>query len=100
MEDVIRIGDVYLFKIGKLPDGLKETKTDVMYEGKTNSHRFKGGKIYFKKEGDYVFGYFQAKNTMLLHSPTEHGNHRIPDGAYRLEHPNEITHEGMRPMVD
>ncbi len=104
----IRHGDLALLKIEKLPKDLKQTKTKVIMQGSHgHDHSFNNGKLYLKKENDFVFGYLVAKNTVLLH--LEHGKvikgktlreAKIPNGIYELRKQNEETNEGMRPVID
>lgn len=103
----IRHGDLGLIGIEKMPEGLKETKTKVLLEGKSNKHIFDNGKFYEKKESNFVIGYFEATDkTHLFHA--EHGESngdklkktKIPKGAYQLRVQVEDTHEGMKQVVD
>jgi hypothetical protein len=88
-----------LIGIKELPKGLKASKSDVVLEGKSNTHRFKGGRLYLKAVDDFVFGYLKAKNTVLLHP--EHGkNVKIKDGVYELRKQHEDTNDGMKPVQD
>jgi len=103
MQKVYRHGEILLRKISKLPTGLKESKTNVIMSGShANSHTFNNGKLYLKKENDFVFGYFRAKDTSLLHP--EHspkiGDAKIPDGNYELRKQQEHTPSGLVPIID
>jgi len=98
-----RHGDLGLLKIDKLPKELRLTKTKIAMVGSHgNNHSIDTGKLYFKKENDFVFGYLVAKNTNLLHP--EHkdktGKAKIPDGIYQLIKQNEYTPQGLIPVVD
>lgn len=99
-----RHGDLALVGIKTLPGELKETKTDVILKGTSNTHTFKGGKLYLKAVDEYVFGYLVAKNTTLYH--TDHGKGdglrtaKIRDGVYELRKQVEHTHDGLRPVKD
>jgi hypothetical protein len=94
-----RHGDLALIGIETLPNGLTESKTHILFEGKSNTHKFSGGKLYLKQVDGFVFGYLVAKNTTLLHP--EHGKAvKIKDGVYQLRHQQEYTPEGMKPVVD
>lgn len=103
-----RHGDLALCGIDKLPDGLEETKTDILMEGKTASHRFRNGTVYLKEVNKHVFGYFVAtKDTVLLH--IDHGEPvkgrkikeaRILKGVYELRRQTEDTNDGLKPVID
>lgn len=103
MKKVFRHGEICLLSISKLPTGLKETKTNILMRGSHgHDHTFVGGKFYEKKENDFVFGYFKAKDTSLLHP--EHspkiGDAKLPDGNYQLLKQNEYTPAGLVPVID
>lgn len=70
-----------------------------------NNHSFDNGVFYEKKDGDFVIGYFEAKNTTLLHN--DHGiqkghtrEAKIEDGIYEVRRQVEQTIEGMKPVQD
>lgn len=103
MNKIYRHGEIIFKKISKIPSGLKESKTNILATGSHgHSHTFKGGKFYDKKENDFVFGYFKAKDTSILHP--EHspniGDAIIPDGNYQLIKQHEFTPEGLIPITD
>lgn len=97
-----RHGEIILVKIDKLPDGLKQEKTTLLAQGKTgNSHKFKGGKIYFKNVNSYVYGYLEAKNTSLYH--IEHSPKYeavIEDGIYELRKQQEWVNGDLKQVID
>ena len=99
-----RHGDLALIGIEKLPEGMVATKTKVLMEGSHgNAHTINKGKVYLKDANEYVFGYLEAKGTILSHA--EHGEGkekvaRIEDGVYELRKQQEKTHEGMKPVID
>lgn len=102
-----RHGELVLVAIDKLPDGLIETKTNLLIKGNTgNSHSFKGGKIYLKNDGQFIIGYFQAKNTQLFHP--EHGEKKsagvmvakLPDGLYELRKQSEFINGELKQVID
>jgi hypothetical protein len=101
-----RHGDLALVSIEKIPTGLKESESKILLEGKSNTHSFDRGKLYEKKDGQFIIGYFEAVcNTKLFH--IEHGKGegklkkaKIKKGYYELRRQVEDTHEGMRPVVD
>lgn len=103
MTKAFRHGEIAFVKISKLPKGLKETKTNLLMAGSHgNAHTFNTGKLYLKKENDFVFGYFIAKDTNLLHP--EHspkiGDAKLPDGIYQLIKQQEFTPAGLVPVID
>lgn len=50
-KDIIYMqGNLILEKIDKLPDGLKEKKTDVLMQDRDGTYRFSHGKYYVKKD--------------------------------------------------
>jgi len=102
-----RHGDLALIGIGKLPDKLEVSKSNVLMEGKSNTHTFDNGKFYPKITGQFIIGYLEAtSNTHLFHA--EHGKEivgklkkaKIQKGFYELRRQVEDTHEGMKPVVD
>jgi len=98
-----RHGEILLVKIDKLPKGLKVSESKVIINGShSNAHTINNGKLYFAKEGDFIFGYLVAKNTSLLHP--EHspkiGDAKIKDGVYQLVKQNEFTPQGLIPVID
>jgi hypothetical protein len=100
---IYRHGEVMLRGISKLPPGLKQETTKVFMTGSHgHDHSINNGKLYFKKDGVYVFGYLVAKNTSLLHpehSPKT-GDAQIKDGVYELRKQQEYTPEGLVPIAD
>jgi len=101
-----RHGDIALIGIKNIPDKLKESKTKVLHDGKSHTHSFDEGTFYKKSDG-FIIGYFRAKNTTLFHP--EHGKivkgkslkeAKIKDGCYEVRVQQEITHEGMKPVID
>lgn len=102
-----RHGDLCLFGIKKLPKGLSKSKTNILLVGNTgNNHSFDNGIFYEKKEGEYILGYFVAKNTILRHldhGDTKNGNvleAKIEDGIYEVRGQVEKSHEGLKPVID
>lgn len=103
-----RHGEVGFVPIKKLPENLKESKTNVIMKGShNNDHTFTNGKLYLKHIDQFVFGYFIAdKNCILLH--VEHGKDtggklreaKLPKGIYELRKQQEDTNEGMKPVID
>ena len=103
-----RHGDLALIQIDKLPKDLKKSTSKVLMRGSNNNpHTYDNGEFYPKKENDFVFGYFVAKNTKLYHK--EHGKKvkgknlleaKIKDTIYQLRSQIEDTNAGMRPVQD
>ena len=108
MTKLYRHGEIVFEVIDKVPDNLTATKTNILFaKGNTgNSHTFKGGNIYLKNENEYVFGYFEAKNTTLYHK--EHGDKKVgelksaklPNGNYKLRRQVEWINGELRQVVD
>ena len=103
MKKYYRHGEICFLEVDKLPKGLKETKSNVLAQGSHgNSHTFDKGKLYLTQEDNFVFGYFIAKDTNLLHP--EHspniGDAELPDGVYKLIKQQEHTPEGLVPVID
>ncbi len=95
----IRHGDLALVKIKSLPEGLQESKTNVMLSGSHgHNHTVDRGKIYLKKVDDFVIGYLVAKDTTIQHE--EHGNFKLPNGVYELRRQQEFTPQGLVPVID
>ena len=103
-----RHGDLCGIQINKLPEGLKKSTSKVLITGSHNNpHTYDNGKFYPKKENDFVFGYFVAKDTTLLHP--DHGKKikdkvlleaKIKDGKYQLRSQIEDTNSGMKQVID
>jgi hypothetical protein len=102
-QQAYRHGEILMLAIKSIPKGLKEEKTNIIMAGSHgNAHTFNNGKMYLKKENDFVFGYFRAKNTSLLHP--EHspkvGDAVLPDGNYQIIKQQEFTPQGLVPVID
>jgi hypothetical protein len=106
MTQAYRHGEIAFEVIDKLPAGLKpSTSKELLGGSHGHPHTFTGGTLYEKKESEYVFGYFVAKNTTLLHA--EHGDGKgklkkakLPDGVYRLRRGVEFVNGEMKQIVD
>ena len=104
----IRHGDLCLLSIKQLPAGLTAANTKVLMRGSGgNDHVFDKGTFYPANQGQFIFGYFVAKSTNLLHPG--HGKKikgkklrvvSIPDGIYELRRQCEDTHDGMKAVID
>lgn len=108
-----RHGDLGLFEINELPEGLKKSTSKTLMTGSGgHNHTFDHGEFYTKQNG-LVVGYLVAKNTSLYHP--EHGQEmpksyqqrygnvkraKISDGVYELRKQQEDTHDGMKPVID
>lgn len=98
-----RHGEIGLFGIDKLPEGLTPSTSKLIMAGATgNGHHIDNGTLYFKQDGDYIFGYLHAENTNLIHPEhkDETGGAKIEDGYYELRKQVEHTPEGLVPVVD
>jgi len=104
-----RHGDLCLIGIDKVPEGLKESKTNIIMKGSNNNpHIVKNGKLYLQNKGDYIIGYLEAgKKCVLLHK--EHGKiirgrtlreANIKEGVYELRCQMEHTNKSMKRVVD
>jgi len=106
MKKAYRHGEIAFVEINKLPDGLKACESKILMTGSHgNNHSFDNGIFYPFKDGNYIFGYLDAKNTSLLHN--EHGAGKgkikkatIKDGLYELRKQNEFTPSGLVPVID
>jgi hypothetical protein len=102
MVKAIRHGEICFIKIDKLPDGLKQSESKIIVQGSHgNSHSFNNGEFFSKKDGQFIIGYFVAKNTILLH--VEHGKNgmaKLPNGTYEIRKQVEHTPNGLKPIVD
>lgn len=76
-----------------------------------NSHSYDNGTFYPHKDGEFIFGYFKAKDTNLLHP--EHGETikeknkvrklkqaKLPNGNYELRVAQEWINDEMKQVVD
>jgi hypothetical protein len=104
----IRHGEILFVPVKSLPRGLKKAITNVIMRGSgDNPHIAKNVDLYFKKEGDYVFGYLRAKRGAKLYHK-EHGIKKVNGlmeaplkaGYYQLRQQVEKTNEGLRPVQD
>src|SRR5574337_1208116 len=102
----IRHGDLGLFQIDKLPDGLKASKSNVLMTGSGgNDHVVKEGTVYPVEDEPFIIGYLVANSGAKLLHP-DHGKKAkgsgmrkvtVPAGIYELRRQIEDTHQGMRP---
>ncbi len=106
MKKAYRHGEILFIEANEIPKEAKLKKTDTLMKGSGNNpHSFKGGKFYELSKG-IVFGYFEAKNTILTH--LEHGDKKvgnllevkIPDGIYELRKGQEFINSELKPIVD
>lgn len=101
MKKIYSHGEISFVTIDKLPEGLEETKTNVFAKGRTgNSHTFKGGKIYLKNNGQFIIGYFEAKNTKLYHDEHSPKGADLPDGVYEIRKQSEFINGELRQVID
>ena len=107
-KQVYRHGEIAFVRIDKLPEGLKKSDSKDIIKGQTgNSHSITTGDLYFQNSGQYVFGYLEAKNTILLHdehgSVVKEGKKRqayLPDGIYELRKQQEFINNELQPVID
>ena len=100
-KELYRHGEIIFKTIESLPTGLKKTETNLIMTGSgSNPHTFKGGKIYLKTVDEYVFGYFQAKNTKLYHCEHSPDGVLLPNGYYEIRRAVEYTPDGLKPVID
>lgn len=101
-----RHGEILFVETKEIPKEAKLKNTTILMKGSgNNAHSFKGGKFFELTKG-IVFGYFEAKNTTLLHK--DHGNKKsdnlleakLPDGIYELRKGQEFTPDGLKPIID
>lgn len=100
-----RHGDLGLFGVDTLPDGLTASTAKVLMVGSGgNDHSFGNGTFY---PGGKYLGYLVAKKTKLYHP--DHGaivgkkplrEAALLDGIYELRRQVEDTHDGMKEVVD
>src|SRR3972149_3053485 len=103
-----RHGDICLIGVEKLPNNLKPSKTNLLIEVSSGGepHTFKDGTFYSKRNGDFIIGYLEAKDTRLYHP--KHGEKKvgnlkeavIKDGVYEVRVQVEDTNEGFRQVID
>lgn len=101
-----RHGEIMLEVIEKLPEWLeKVNQKEFLKWSHWNSHSFDNWELYLKKEDDYIFWYFIAKNTILLH--TEHWEWndtikkaKILDWIYRLRRQVEYVNWELKQVID
>lgn len=99
-----RHGEIALVGVKELPKDLELSNSKcIMVGSHGNSHTIDNGDLYFKKDGDFIFGYLVAKNTHLIHPEHKEKNGKsckIADGIYQLIKQNEYTPEGLVPVID
>lgn len=104
----VRHGEILFVPVKSLPRGLKKATTNIIMRGSgDNPHKVTGADIYFKKDGDYVFGYLKAKRGAKLLHP-EHGIKKVgglmeaplKSGIYQMRKQLEVTNEGLKPVID
>ena len=100
-----RHGEICFEKVKVIPKLDKSVTKELLKGSHGNSHLFDGGEFYPEKRDDFIFGYFKAKNTILLH--IDHGigkgelkKTKLPDGNYRLRRQVEWINEQLRQVED
>ena len=98
-----RHGEICFRIIDDPPKGLKLSNTNIIMNGSDgHNHSFNKGKLYLVNEENFVFGYFVAEDSSLLHlehSPNV-GDAKLPDGIYQLIKQREYLVDGLKPIVD
>ena len=97
-----RHGEICMEKIKTIPK-LKETQSKEFLIGSHgNPHTLDNGNLYLKKEDDFIFGYFKAKNTTLFHKEHQEKNRdaKLPDGNYRLRRQVEWINNELKIVED
>ena len=102
-KQIFRHGEIAFIKIDNLPDGLKKSSSKIIIAGSHgHDHTFNKGSFYPKKVNDYIFGYFVAKDTSILHE--EHspkiGDAKLPDGIYELRKQQEYINGELKQVID
>ena len=96
-----RHGEMVFVETNKIPEGIPESKTNVFAKGNTgNNHTFRGGNIYLKDNGQFIKGYFKAKNTKLFHPEHSPEGASLPDGVYELRKQSEFINGELKQVVD
>ena len=101
-----RHGEIAFEIIDSLPKDLEKSDSKEFLKGSHgHSHSFDNGDLYLKDEDEYIFGYFEAKDTTLFHE--EHGEGtdtlkqaKLPDGIYRLRRANETINDELKLVID
>lgn len=102
MTQAYRHGDIALVKIDSLPEGLIPSNTNILLQQGSggNPHSFKGGTFYEKKQGDFILGYLEAKNTKIYHAEHSPQGGDIENGVYEVRFQVEYTVDGMKQVID
>jgi hypothetical protein len=101
MNKAFRHGDIALLKVISIPKEAKKSDSKVLMVGShQNNHSFTNGKFYELKQGDYIIGYLEAKNTKLFHPEHSPNGVKIPNGVYEIRKQCEYTPSGLIPVVD
>ena len=88
MSTYFRHGDLLLYPVDSIPEGLPVKKDTVLLEGEVTNHfhRLNGGTVFAEKptqENTYLLGYFELeKDTNLTHE--EHGTIVLTPGKYKF----------------
>jgi hypothetical protein len=101
MNKIYRHGEIAFLKIDKLPKSLVESKTNIIVSGSHgNAHTFRGGKLYLKKEGEYIIGYLKAQGTLLYHNEHSPKGVNIPNGNYEVRKQQEFINGELKQVID
>lgn len=98
--------EILLEVINKLPEWLEKTNQNEFIKwSHWHSHSFDNWELYLKKEDEFIFGYFIAKNTTLLHSEHWDWNNnlkqsKIKDWIYRCRRQVEYINWELKQVID
>ncbi len=101
-----RQGDVYLFSINKLPEGVKPRESTVVALGEVTGHRHELSNVdVFVADDGQLYG-VAKEGARLDHLDTqnvqtkEHAPHDINEGTYKITIQEQYTPEGWRQVAD
>lgn len=98
--------EIALVMIKEFPTWLeKVNQKEFLKWSHWNSHSFDNWELYLKEEDDFIFGYFVAKNTTLLHPEHWEWNDmikkaKIEDWIYQLRVQNEFVNNELKQVID
>jgi len=108
MKKAYHHGEILFLESEKPKDLPVKSESNVIIKGHTgNSHSFKNGIFYSIKKDEYIIGYFEAKETILLH--IEHGEvknedklmeAKLPDGFYEVRIASEYINGELKQIID
>ena len=96
-----RHGEIAFVAIDKLPEDLEKTNQKEFLKGSHgHTHSFDNGELFLKKEDEFIFGYFVAKNTKLYHKEHSPNGCELPDSLYQLRVQNEYINDELKQVID